>query len=93
MEKTYCEKCGTDKVKSRRKNPVIAALLSCIIPELGQVYAGDPIREFAIVAALGVSLCLMALLIGFLTFLGAWVFAVIDTYKMVEKRNSKIGVP
>ncbi len=72
---------------------MIAALLSCIIPGLGQVYAGDPLRGFAIIAALGVSLCLMALLIGFLTFLGAWVFAVVDAYKMVEKRNSKIGVP
>jgi len=57
MEKTYCRTCDTDaeihtmaeicpehsieKIKNKRKSPTLAALLSCIIPELGQVYAGD----------------------------------------------------
>ncbi|WP_292389635.1 hypothetical protein [Methanosarcina sp. UBA5] len=35
---------GREKVKYRRKNAFLAALLSCIILGLGQVYAGDPLR-------------------------------------------------
>jgi TM2 domain-containing membrane protein YozV len=88
-----CSGYGTEKIKNKRKNPVIAALLSCIIPGLGQVYAGDPLRGFAIIAALGISFCLMALIIGFFTFIGAWIFAIVDAYNMVKKQNSKIGVP
>lgn len=107
MEKAYCGTCDTDaeihpiaeiypecgieKTKSKRKSPMIAALLSCIIPGLGQVYAGDLYRGLAMIALLGLSFCLMALIIGFFTFFGTWVFAVIDAYNMVKKQNDKIG--
>jgi TM2 domain-containing membrane protein YozV len=59
---------------------LFAALLFLIIPGLGQVYAGDLLRGFALLAGLGISLCLMALIIGFLTFPAIWIFAVIDAY-------------
>jgi len=103
MEKAYCEtgdtdteihlraeicpECGIEKIKSKRKSPAIAALLSCIIPGLGQIYAGDSFRGFAILAVLGFSFCLMALIIGIFTFIGTWIFAVADAYNMVKKRN------
>ena len=44
-------------------------------------------------SVLGVNLCLMALIIGFFTFIGAWTFAIVDAYNMVKKQNSKIGAP
>ncbi len=105
MEKAYCEKydasaeisqraeicsdCSSEKTKNKRKSPVIAALLS-IIPGLGQVYAGDLLRGFAIIAAMAISFCLMVLVIGFFTFIGAWIFGIADAYKMVKKQNEKI---
>jgi TM2 domain-containing membrane protein YozV len=84
-----CSDCSSEKTKNKRKSPVIAALLS-IIPGLGQVYAGDLLRGFAIIAAMAISFCLMALLIGFFTFIGAWIFGIADAYKMVKKQNEKI---
>jgi TM2 domain-containing membrane protein YozV len=106
MEKAYCRTCDTDaeihtmgeiypehiieKIKNKRKSPILAALLSCIIPGLGQVYAGDIFRGLAIIAALGFSFCLMALIIGFFTFFGIWIFAVADAYNMVRKQNDEI---
>ena len=83
--------CGIENIKSKRKSPLLAALLSCIIPGLGQVYAGDLLRGFALLAALGFSFCLMALIIGFITFPATWIFAVVDAYNMVKKQNDKIG--
>jgi TM2 domain-containing membrane protein YozV len=107
MEETYCIASDIDvdinpraevhpaskieKNKSKRKNPLIASLLSLIIPGLGQVYAGDLFRGLAFIAALVVSLCLMALIIGFLTFFGTWIFAVVDAYNMVKRQNDRIG--
>jgi len=72
---------GTEETKNKRKSPVIAALLSLIIPGLGQVYAGDLYRGIALFAALGLSLCLIALVVGFFTFFATWIFAVSDAYK------------
>lgn len=40
--------CSVEKTKSKRKSPVLAALLSLIIPGLGQAYAGDLLRGFAL---------------------------------------------
>jgi TM2 domain-containing membrane protein YozV len=82
---------GIEKTKSKRKSPLLAALLSLIIPGLGQVYAGDLLRGFALLAGLGFSFCLMALIIGFITIPAIWIFAVIDAYKMVKKHNDEIG--
>lgn len=81
--------CGIEKTRGKRKSPFLAALLSLIIPGLGQVYAGDLLRGFAILAGLGISFCLMALIIGFLTFPAIWIFAVIDAYKMVKNKMIK----
>jgi TM2 domain-containing membrane protein YozV len=86
-----CPECGIEKTRGKRKSPLLSALLSLIIPGLGQVYAGDLLRGFALLAGLGISLCLMALIIGFLTFPAIWIFAVIDAYKMVKKQNDKIN--
>jgi TM2 domain-containing membrane protein YozV len=83
--------CGLAKTKGKRKSPLLAALLSLIIPGLGQVYAGDLLRGFALLVGLGISFCLMALLIGLITFPAIWIFAVVDAYKMVKKQNDKIG--
>jgi TM2 domain-containing membrane protein YozV len=88
---TTCPEYDIEKTKRKRKIPVLAALLSIIIPGLGQIYAGDMLRGFALLAGLGLSFCLMALIIGFLTFPAIWIFAVVDAYNMVKKQNDKIG--
>lgn len=78
---------GMEEIINKRRNPVIVTLLSLIIPGLGQFYAGDLYRGLAVFAALVVSLCLIALVIGFFTFFATWIFAVSDAYKMVKKQN------
>lgn len=104
MEKTYCKKCdaevrskvktcydcGLEKIKSKKKSPVVAALLSCVVPGLGQVYGGELYRGLALLAALGFSLCLIVLIIGIFTFFATWIFAVIDAYRMVKRQKLKI---
>jgi len=32
----------------------------------------------------------MVLIIEFFTFVGAWIFAIVDAYNMVKKQNSKL---
>ncbi len=88
---SFSSECDIEKIESKKKSPLIAALLSCIIPGLGQIYAGDIFRGVAILAGLGFSFCLMALIIGLFTFFGIWIFAVADAYNMVKKQNDKIG--
>ncbi len=104
MEKSYCKTCdaeilpefrvcpdcGTERIKNKKKNPAVAALLSCIVPGLGQIYAGELYRGLALFAALGFSLCLIVLVIGIFTFFAAWIFAVIDAYRIVRKQNYEI---
>jgi TM2 domain-containing membrane protein YozV len=82
--------CYIEKIESK-KSPLVAAFLSCIVPGLGQIYAGDLFRGIAILAGLGFSLCLMALIIGLFTFFGIWIFAVADAYNMVKKQNDNRG--
>jgi len=69
MEKTYFKTCDTEfhpeikirpdcdieKIKNKKKSPAVAALLSCVVPGMGQVYAGDPLRGFTMLAALGLA--------------------------------------
>lgn len=85
-----CPACGIKQIKSKKKSPVTAALLSCIVPGLGQVYAGDLYRRLALLAALGFSLCLIVIVIGIFTFLATWISAVTDVYKIVKKQNEEI---
>ncbi|WP_440945465.1 hypothetical protein ACSAZL_15190 [Methanosarcina sp. T3] len=47
-------------------------------------------RGLAPFAALVVSLCLIALVIGFFIFFVTWIFAVSDAYKMVNKQNDRV---
>ena len=82
--------CDIEKIKNKRNSPILTALLSCIIPRLDHIYAGDIFRGLVILAALGFSFCFMALIIGFFTFFGIWIFAVADAYNMVRKQNDEI---
>lgn len=105
MEKTCCKKydtevhsevktcsdCGLENIKSKKKSPVAAALLSCVVPGLGQIYGGELYRGLALLAALGFSLCLIVLVIGIFTFFATWIFAVVDAYRMVKKQNTEIS--
>jgi hypothetical protein len=45
--------CGIEKTNNKGKSSVLAALLSLIFPGLGQVYAGDLLKGFAILVGLG----------------------------------------
>lgn len=61
-----------------RKSPVTVVLLACIVPGVGQVYAGDLYRELALFALLGFSLYLIV--IGIITFFATLIFAVTDMH-------------
>lgn len=66
-------------------NAILAAILSFLIPGLGQAYAGD-IKKGVIFFVVAIILTVVAFLTGFLTSIISLIFgiyAAYDAYKMV----------
>lgn len=64
--------------------PGIAAVLSFIIPGLGQIYNGELGKGFSFVAGIVISSFLTAIFIGVIFLVILWIWAVIDAYKTAE---------
>ena len=71
----------------RRKSAELAAILSFIIPGLGQIYGGNIARGFIFILATMIAASLCPVLIGFFIALPLWIWAVADAYSSVEKMN------
>lgn len=66
-------------------NAILAAILSFLIPGLGQAYAGD-LKKGAIFFIIAVILAVIAFMTGFLLSIVSLIFAIYaayDAYKMV----------
>jgi|AntRauTorcE11898_2_1112593.scaffolds.fasta_scaffold12639_2 TM2 domain-containing membrane protein YozV len=86
-------------------NPVLAALLSALLPGLGQIYNRELERGLAFVVASVVSGVLVAFVVGILIYPLVWVFAIYDAYTRAEQayrdrtaptrdgRDTAAGVP
>lgn len=71
-------------------NPGIAALLSFLLPGLGQIYNGQIITGFvylALAIPIGV-LCFF--IVGFIFAIPLWIISVYDAYHTAERKNRDV---
>lgn len=66
------------------RHPGIAAVLSFIVPGLGQIYNGELGKGFGFVAGIIISGFLCAIFIGFILLPVLWIWAVVDAYRTAE---------
>ena len=69
------------------KNPALAAILSGIFSGLGQFYNGQAIKGIIMIVLQGVNLMLMLLFVGIFTFIGVWIWGIVDAYKTALRIN------
>ena len=70
------------------KNPGVAAVLSFLIPGLGQIYNGQLFKGLLIVVIQAINVALTHVLIGFVFYPIVLVYAVIDAYRIAERINA-----
>lgn len=107
MPKTtkFCPECGTatgmappavnnatTSVMRTDKSPGLAALLSFLIIGLGQVYLGLTKKGIILFVLAIISGFLMMILIGWITWLLVWGYAIYDAYNSGEKMKNGIEV-
>lgn len=99
----FCPECGTSTdgvpqvvntsaVGNADKSPILAAILSFLIVGLGQIYLGLTKKGIMLFVAAIVSGILMLVLIGWITWLIVWGYAIYDAYNSAEKINRGIAV-
>lgn len=74
---TVCPKCGYNIIQ---KIPVLAAALSFIFPGLGQYYNGQKQKGIILMACIIISLILTIIIIGTITGLIIWLYAIYDGF-------------
>lgn len=88
-----CPECGVRQHAPRSQgsdvldggNPFLAALLSALLPGLGQIYNRELERGLALVVASIVSGFLVLFAVGLLLYPVVWVFAIYDAYTRAER--------
>ena len=101
----FCPECGTstegvpqvvnntnNSVVNSDKSPGLAALLSFLIIGLGQVYLGLTKKGIILFIAAVISGFLMLIVIGWITWLIVWGYAIYDAYNSGEKMRNGIAV-
>ena len=90
---TTCPTCGLlqhgKQVSGQTKNPGIAAILSFFVAGLGQIYNGQIGKGILLIVLQIVNVCLMVVLIGFVTYLITWAYGVWDAYTTAERINAE----
>ena len=101
----FCPECGTstsgvpqavgstgNAIMNPDKSPGLAALLSFLIIGLGQVYIGLTKKGIMLFVAAIISGILMLFVIGWITWLIVWAYAIYDAYNSAEKMKNGIAV-
>lgn len=100
----FCPECGTATamkppvlntttiVVRRDKSSALAALLSFLIIGLGQVYLGLTKKGIILFVLAIISGVLMLIIIGWITWLLVWGYAIYDAYSSCEKMKRGIEV-
>jgi TM2 domain-containing membrane protein YozV len=70
-----------------RKEPLLALILSFLLPGLGQIYNGDTNNGIVLIIATVVSWLLTSVCIGLFVFIAIWAYAMYDAYTTAEKIN------
>lgn len=107
MPKTtkFCPECGNstegipqvvnnvnNSVVNSDKSPGLAAILSFLIVGLGQIYLGLTKKGIILFVGAIISGVLMLVLIGWITWLIVWGYAIYDAYNSGEKMRNGIAV-
>lgn len=70
------------------KNAGLAAVLSFLIPGLGQIYNGQITKGLLIVVVQAINVALTNVLIGFVFYPIVLVYAVFDAYRTAQRINA-----
>jgi len=73
------------------KNPAISLLISFFLPGVGSLINGDTNTGVIILIGAVVSLVLMCIVIGFLTYPVFWIWGMIDAYQGAQRWNARHG--
>ena len=87
-----CLKCGADLTTSSgaKKQPVLAAVLSLIIPGPGQAYNGNALKGIGIFLGIAILWILSLLMYSDALFIGTiiiWIIGVYDAYRDAGQMN------
>ena len=73
------------------KSAGLAAVLSFLVPGLGQIYNGQIVKGLILVVVQATNVALMHVLVGFVFYPIVLVYAVFDAYRSAERINASIG--
>jgi TM2 domain-containing membrane protein YozV len=73
------------------KSAGLAAVLSLVLPGLGQIYNGQILKGIILIIIDAINGALMFVLIGFITWPITVLYAVYDAYKTAERINAGRG--
>jgi TM2 domain-containing membrane protein YozV len=85
-----CPKCGVRQPslqKTEFKSPGLAAVLSFLIPGLGQIYCGKIGKGILFLVLAIVSAVLIIFLIGIPIYIIVWVINILDAHKTAKRIN------
>lgn len=72
------------------KNAGLAAVLSFLFAGLGQIYNGSIGKGLIIIVVQVINVCLMLIIIGFITYPLVWIWGIYDAYKTAERINASL---
>ena len=93
-----CPKCGvrvaapSPVVYEAGKTPVLALILSFLLPGLGQIYNGQAGKGVLMIFAAIVCAVLTLFIIGFFLYLIVWIYGMFDAYVTAEAYNRSRGL-
>lgn len=70
------------------KSAGLAAVLSFLLPGLGQIYNGEILKGLILVVIDAINAALMLILVGFVTHAITVIYAVYDAYKTADRINA-----
>ncbi len=94
LDAEICPHCGVRQKNIQvysPKSPGCAAVASFLFAGLGQIYNGQFLKGFLFIVIQVINILLMAVLIGFITYLIVWAVGIYDAYKSAEKINARIA--
>ena len=72
-------------------NPFVAAVLSAVLPGLGQLYNRELEKGLAVVVASFLALFSVLVGIGLLLYPAVWIYAIYDAYTVADRRSEPTG--
>ncbi|HPC28311.1 MAG TPA: hypothetical protein PKX17_06250 [Candidatus Methanomethylicus sp.] len=70
------------------KSPVLALILSFLLPGLGQIYDGNAQKGIIMILAVIACAFLTLFIIGIFLYIALWLYGMYDAYKAAEEYNS-----